>query len=101
MSHIIIPDCEPRHLYVVDARNFSLAVYRGGGVFIGVRNKFGCRYLDEEDHWDTGAPHGTVKPLRDLGEVPADLNVSLRSPELLETLQRPSLLVFVERYGNS
>lgn len=54
-------------LYRVDARNFKLAVYDGDGGFIGVRHKFGGRFLDTERHWDEGPPHGTVRDVQDTG----------------------------------
>jgi len=50
--------------YVVEARNFNLAIWHNNK-FIGIRNKFGFTFESVEYHWDDGAPHGTVKPLRE------------------------------------
>lgn len=66
---ITLQDCKPRGLYRIDARNFSLGVYNGVSKgFYGLRYKFGNTFIDEEFHWDTGAPHGTAKPLEALPE---------------------------------
>lgn len=49
--------------YAVDARNFDIAIW-GGGVFHGLRHKFSLTFMDTEEHYDRGAPHGTVKPYK-------------------------------------
>ena len=60
---ISIDQCENRRLYKLDSRNLSYGVYRASSRgFIGIRTKFGDRFLFEEYHWDTGEPHGTVRP---------------------------------------
>jgi len=86
-EHIPLSACIERHLYVVHARNFRMAVYQGNSLFLGVRTKFGDRFLFQEDHWDTGEPHGTVKPMRDLGEIAKHIEVSDESAALLALLQ--------------
>lgn len=53
--------------YLCDARNFDIG-YWNGNVFVYMRTKFTMRYEDTEYHWDTGAPHGTCKPIKFLGE---------------------------------
>ena len=50
--------------YIVDARNFNLAVWQGD-YFVGVRNKWGALFADREYHYADGAPYGTVKPIRE------------------------------------
>lgn len=55
------------------SRNLSHAVFNGETGFIGIRLKFGSRFLDTEYHWDMGAPHGTLRPLEDLGLIPDDI----------------------------
>ena len=47
--------------YVCDARNFVEGTW-DGEAFVYTRFKFGDEFLDTEQHWDDGAPHGTVKP---------------------------------------
>lgn len=67
---IPMTDCLDRHLYLIEARNAQIGVYAAEKkAFILARLKFGEVYLDVEYHWDTGAPHGTAVPKRDLGPV--------------------------------
>jgi hypothetical protein len=40
--------------------------------FVGIREKFGERFLFVEYHWDTGPPFGTVKPLKCLERCPVE-----------------------------
>ena len=51
--------------YHGDGRNFDIAIW-DGMQFQGVRQKFGSWFIDGENHWDDGAPHGTFKPLEKL-----------------------------------
>lgn len=45
--------------------------------FIGIRTKFGSRYLDGEEHWDEGPPYGTCTPVELLpDELPADIHAA-------------------------
>jgi hypothetical protein len=53
--------------YHCDARNFTVG-YWNGEEFEYTRHKFGDVFTDTEQHWDDGAPHGTVKPLRIVDE---------------------------------
>lgn len=63
--------CVDGHVYLVSARNIFAAVYKAKDfAFTGARTKFDRVFLDDEDHWDTGAPYGTVKPVIDLGPAP-------------------------------
>ena len=65
--------CKDRQLYRIRSRNLDLGVYRAeSGGFLGIRTKFGRRYVFEEYHWDNGEPYGTVKPIADLGETLPD-----------------------------
>lgn len=62
-------------LYRFKARNFSIGVWNPEKKgFIGIRTKWGDRYLFTEYHWETGPPYGTVTPLEDLGiDMPVDI----------------------------
>jgi len=71
-----MPECQRGHVYEIFSRNLRLAVYDGEGGFIGIREKFDRLFLFTERHWDEGEPFGTVKPLRELGVVPADIEVA-------------------------
>lgn len=73
-----LEDCKDRHLYRIRSRSIGfygvyLAEHKG---FIGVRHKFGVRYLFVEHHYDTGAPYGTVEAEEDLGRCYIQIPVS-------------------------
>jgi hypothetical protein len=82
MKYIALADCKISHIYKIYARNFKIGVFDGSDGFIGIREKFGSRYLFTEYHWDTGEPHGTVKPIEDIGELPSEIE-PLNSNKLL------------------
>jgi hypothetical protein len=73
MNYIPMDQMKSGHLYKIGARNASFGIWleeeKG---FIISRFKFSDNYLFVEYHWDTGAPHGTAKPWKDLGRVPFD-----------------------------
>ena len=46
--------CVKGRVYKLWCRNLSIGVYDGKEGFIGIRTKFGSRYLDTEYHWDQG-----------------------------------------------
>ena len=62
--------CEKGGIYKITARNFAIGVYDGDQGFLGIRTKFGNRFIDREFHWDQGVPHGTVQPQEKIGQVP-------------------------------
>lgn len=66
-DYVKLNECVPRRLYQLRSRNLSLGVYDGQEGFLGLRTKWGHRYVFCEYHWDQGPPVGTVKPLIDLG----------------------------------
>jgi len=75
-DRIPLVQCQDRHVYRLFSRNLSFGVFRmTTRGFIGIRRKFDSRYLFEEYHWDTGAPHGTANPLEDVGVLPDDLKL--------------------------
>lgn len=73
VEYLPIDQMKSGHLYRIGARNASYGIWveeeKG---FIISRHKFTANYLFVEYHWDTGAPHGTVKPWEDLGRTPFD-----------------------------
>lgn len=78
MSNNYIPllECKPRTIYRLNSRNLSFGVFTPeNNEFIGIREKFGQEYLFAENHYDTGAPYGTVKPKEVIGEVPEDIEI--------------------------
>ncbi len=89
-DYLKIENCIQGGLYEIDARNFSLGVYnKKEQSFIGIRYKFGSEFLDVEFHWDTGVPHGTVKPLRHIEECPYEAR-DTNNPELFDWLKERS-----------
>ena len=71
---ISLSRCKKRRVYKLLSRNLLFAVFDGETRFIGIRTKFGSRFLDTEDHWDTGPPFGTARPEEDTGvDIPEDI----------------------------
>ena len=81
MVYIPIDQCIEGHVYRIRARNGRIGIfmkehrftirnreYCGYNVFVLSRHK-GNNYVDYEEHWDNGPPHGTVMPFNDLGEA--------------------------------
>ncbi|HBM14765.1 MAG TPA: hypothetical protein DD381_00215 [Lentisphaeria bacterium] len=68
---IRIDDLKQGYLYLIDARNSHLGIWMSKkNSFLISRFKFGDNFLFEEDHWDTGEPYGTVKPIKELEKTP-------------------------------
>lgn len=96
---IPLSECEEGYLYRIDCRNLSLGVFNSKAGFIGIRDKWGSKFLFTEYHWDTGPPFGTVCPKEKLEKLPDDI-------ELTESLgmrdmktKRPML--FVKEKGDA
>lgn len=77
-------DCVHRGLYRVLARNIKLAVYNETvGEFLGIREKFGNRFVDGEKHWDEKY-FATCKPVELLpDQLPVDIEPIERLPGLV------------------
>ncbi|MGH2749812.1 MAG: hypothetical protein ACRDK3_02890 [Actinomycetota bacterium] len=86
---ISLSECKPRHLYRLMSRNLSIGVFdASNNGFIGIREKFGSRYLDTEYHRDTGAPHGTASPYEDLGSIPDEIQIREDEPAIDQETER-------------
>ena len=73
MSHLALDKCVRGRLYRLRSRNLACGVYDGRRGFLGIRTKFGSRYVFTEYHWDH-PPHATAKPVEDMGlDVPEDM----------------------------
>jgi hypothetical protein len=81
---IPIEECKHGYLYYIQSRNLSIGVFNkdNDNGLIGVREKFGSRYLFTEFHYDNGPPFGTAKPILELGPVPEGMLVADRMPDL-------------------
>jgi hypothetical protein len=66
---INLSECKKRSVYKLFSINLLFGVFDGKTRFIGIRTKFGRRFLDTEDHWDIGPPFGTAHPEEDIGIV--------------------------------
>ena len=78
MASIPLEQCVHGKLYRISSRNLSLGVFNSkDNGFIGIREKFGNQYLFTEFHWDTGAPYGTVNPVKELESLPEDIEVQV------------------------
>lgn len=69
--YLEIPACKHGYLYKLRSRNLEIGAFNSEtNSFVGIRTKFGGRFLDSELHYDVGAPFGTAKPLKELGPLP-------------------------------
>ena len=84
IDYIKIADCEKGFVYQIRSRNLTLGVFNGNAGFIGIREKFGNEYLFTEYHYDSGAPFGTVFPIKKLEKLPDDIPLS----EFLRTIDK-------------
>jgi len=82
-DYMPLDQCKKGYLYKIDSRNLSYGVYDGKQGFIGIREKFGSKYLFTEFHYDQGAPYGTVFPEKELEQVPDRIEICeyLTDPE--------------------
>ena len=65
--YIPMNKCKDGHLYIIKARNADIGVYVADKKGFRIsRFKFKDNFIYMEDHWDTGEPFGTVKPLMKL-----------------------------------
>ena len=68
---IALEHCKDGFLYIIHARNSYLGIFNAEKKSFTIsRHKFSSNFLFDEDHWDTGEPYGTVKPLKELYAVP-------------------------------
>lgn len=88
IEYLPLEQCQKGHLYKLQSRNLRTGVFDGKDGFIGIRNKFDGDRLETEYHWDKGPPHGTARPLEDLGEIPSDLQVVERFSPVEEGTNR-------------
>jgi len=82
---IPLEDCVKGRLYRFASRNFNLGVFDGDKGFIGIREKFGSRYLSTELHWHADENFGTVWDIHDLGiDLPSEVPLLERMPGSLD-----------------
>jgi hypothetical protein len=71
MTDIPIAECKRGYIYRLHSRNLAYGVFvpEDNNGFIGIRQKFDSRFLFTEYHWENGPPHGTAKPLEEMGPI--------------------------------
>lgn len=70
-SLVPLKDCIKGRVYRLCCRNLAYGVFDGKDGFVGIRTKFGSRFLFTEYHWEQGEPYGTVSGAVDLSiDVP-------------------------------
>lgn len=76
MPYLPREQCKHGYLYRLASRNLPIGVWNAATRgFVGVRLKFGRRYLFEEYHWDE-PEFATARPLEVLEPLPADIDVN-------------------------
>ena len=70
-EHIPFSQCKHNGLYLLRARNLFIGVYNEKNKeFMGIRTKWGERFLDCEYHYDAGTPYDTANPIEFLEDCP-------------------------------
>lgn len=81
-AYLRMEQCRDGYCYLLDSRNLNLGVYaEKHKAFFGIRHKFGNEFIDNEFHWDTGAPYGTACPIEEICHCPIGTD-----PSTAETL---------------
>jgi hypothetical protein len=64
-EYIPLGDLVDGDIYTLRSRNLRIGIYQADAkAFIGIRRKWGSRFLDQELHWDVGEPYGTARPIK-------------------------------------
>jgi hypothetical protein len=89
-GYLKMEDLKDGWSYQICARNAHIGIWIASlKGFLISRHKFELNYLFVEYHWDTGPPHGTVKPFFEIENAPfgsGDLSDELEMPRYLEIL---------------
>lgn len=68
---IKLDNCVHGNLYLLDSRNLNMGIFnKETKGFIGIRTKFGFRFLFTEYHREASTDFGTAKPLELIEETP-------------------------------
>jgi hypothetical protein len=87
---IPLSECRNGWVYKLFSRNLAFGVFaQAVNGFIGIREKFGSRFLATEYHWDTGAPFGTACPKEELEPAPVGLRLEDHGPLVDRETDRP------------
>jgi len=64
-------------VYRLQSRNLECGVWNGKDAFIGIRTKFGLRFLDMEIHWGLSETFGTAQALETMGTMPEAISLTI------------------------
>lgn len=64
-------------VYRLQSRNLDSGVWNGKDGFVGIRTKFGQRFLDIEIHWGLSKTFGTAQALESLGTIPESISLNI------------------------
>jgi hypothetical protein len=85
-----LKECVMGRVYRLHSRNLAFGVFDGYDGFIGIRTKFGERFLDREYSGERGSQFGTVTVLADLGiAIPPEINIAVGLGTIDTTTKRP------------
>lgn len=87
---IPLDECITRGIYRLNSRNLSVGVFDGERGFIGIREKFGERFLETEYA-------NTVRVVERIGQLPEEIELKEFLQTIDETTYRP--VAFRERLG--
>jgi hypothetical protein len=74
---IPVAQLKNNHVYEIDSRNLSLGVWdQMNEAFVGIRTKFGSRYLAGENPAELGGPHGTATAYAHVGPLPEGVDIA-------------------------
>lgn len=77
-------------VYKIRSRNLRVGVWNGKDGFIGIRSKFGDRYLFTEYHYDASETYGTVCDAKDTGiDIPENVSVRTTLGSIDSITKRP------------
>jgi len=74
---IKLEQLQPGKVYRLQSRNLECGVWNGKDGFVGIRTKFGRRFLDMEIHWDLSETFGTAQALEPLGAIPESFSLDI------------------------
>ena len=64
-------------VYRLQSRDLESGVWNGKDGFIGIRTKFGRRFLDMEIHWGLSKTFGTAQALESLGTISESISLDI------------------------
>jgi len=83
-------------VYRLQSRNLACGVWNAKDGFIGIRTKFGGRFLDMEIHWDSSETIGTAQALEALGTIPESMSLDISLGTECGNCHKP--VKYVERH---